>query len=357
MVSLPLLKRNWVWKSSVCALFTLALLSLACHETGADEPGVALDQETGPRVVVSERWDTVFVAGGDSVNDTLFAGPHLMAIADSVLVVGDGMIDRLVALDRRTGRVEWTFGGRGAGPQEFRGISDIAVTAEGTIWVLDFGNGRIARLTPDGEFLGVKTLHHLAAPPAKILPLTDRAIAMSHGAPEPFMEIELDSFELRRAFPLAWPAPVPELANTRVALADGPGSTWISAFALGPGFTVWGIGEPASHPYRDLIPFAIRPSMELRRMRADSARNGAVSLEIVGEEIHMLFGGRPHRAAHPAEPTVWIDIYSLEGEYLRSYRLPFDTDGMATDGRTFYVTTTSDAGTPAVIALQPILGR
>ena len=87
-------------------------------------------------------------------------------------------------------------------------------------------------------------------------------------------------------------------------------------------------------------------------MGADSARNGAVSLEVIGEEIFMLFGGWPVRRAHPGEPTLWIDIYSLDGEYLRSYRLPFDVAGMTTDGHTFYVV--SAEGIPRLIALRPI---
>jgi hypothetical protein len=320
---------------------------MGCEESraGPGDPFV-------PRNVVAEKWDTVFVAGGESINDTLFAGPHRIALAEGVVVVGDGMVERVIALDRATGAVEWSFGRLGGGPGEFRGISDMAVTRDGMIWVLDFGNGRITVLAPDGEFHGVKTLHHLPAPPASILPLDDRAIAMSHGAPRPFMEIGLDSLELRHSFALSWPDSVPALANSRVSLAEGPGNTWVSAFALGPGFTVWESGTPRSYMYREHIPFALRPSPQLTAMGADSARDGAVSLEVVGDEIFMLFGGRPVRRAHPGEPTVWIDVYSLRGDYLRSYRLPFHTRGMATDGRTFYLLATDDI--PKLIALRPI---
>jgi hypothetical protein len=322
-------------------------VAAACAESQADPA-----ESFVPRNVVAERWDTVFVAGGEHVQDTLFSGPHRVAIAGAVVVVGDRMVERVIGLDRATGAVKWSFGRPGGGPGEFRGISDIAVARSGMIWVLDFGNGRITVLAPDGEFYGVKTLRQLPAPPAAILPLDDRAIGMSHGAPSPFMEIGLDSLELRHSFPLSWPDPVPDLANTRVSLAGGSGDTWVSAFALGPGFTVWDGGTPRHYTYREHIPFAIRPSEELRAMGGDSARNGAVSLEVIGEEIFMLFGGRPHRKAHPGEPTVWIDVYSLQGRYLRSYRLPFHAGGMATDGRTFYFLVTDDI--PKLIALRPI---
>jgi len=327
-------------------LWLICLGSLACRESGGEFARYS------PREVVVERWDTVFVAGGESINDTLIASSHLVTVVDSVVIVADGMLERLVALDATTGQLLWMFGRPGQGPEEFRGISDVASDQHHRVWVLDFGNGRIAELTLDGQLHGVKTLHHLPVPPASILPLGDRAIAMSQGAPMPYMEIGVDSLELRRAFALPWPEPVPGVADTRVSLAKGPDSTWVSAFTLGPGFTVWRGSEPRSFSYREPIPFASRPTPRVREIGADSARWGAVSLGVVGDEIFMLFGGRPARRPHPAEPTVWIDVYSLEGDYLHSLRLPFDVSGMATDGRTFYVL--PEEGVPRLIALRPI---
>jgi 6-bladed beta-propeller len=304
----------------------------------------------GPRNVVSERWDTVFMAGGDTVNDTLFAGPHRIALADGVVIVGDDMVARLIALDRETGRVRWTFGREGGGPEEFRGISDVSVSPEGRIWVVDYGNGRISEISADGTPIGIRPLHHLPATPGSILPLEDRVIAMSQRAEEPFMELDPNSLEVRTAYGLSWPEPVSERVNTHVWLG-GRGDTWVSAFWLGPGFTVWQDGAPRSHYFREPIPWALRPSPEIRRMGADSARFGAVSLDVVDDEIFILFGGRPVRRPHPGEPTVWIDVYALDGGYDRSYHLPFDTHGMATDGRTFYLLPSE--GVPRVVALRP----
>jgi len=330
-------------------LLALAILLgfAACQNTSEDL------RRYSPRIVLAERWDTVFVAGGQGINDTLIFRSHQLTLVDGTLIVADGLAERLVALDAATGRLEWMFGGPGQGPQEFRGISDLAVTRNRRVWAMDYGNGRIAELGPDGRFHGVKTLHHLPAPPAFILPLDDRAIAMSPGAPMPFMEIGLDSLELRRAFPLSWPGAIPEIANTRLLLQGGPDTTWVSAFTLGPGFTVWRGRASRSFSYREPVFFANRSSPRITEMGADSARWGAVSLDVVGEEIFMLFGGRPVRRAHPGEPTLWIDVYSLGGEYLRSLRLPFGTSGMVTDGRTFYVLPSE--GIPRVVALRPIL--
>ncbi len=331
-----------------CWLVVLTTAAGACHGSASISAS-----SSRPRNIVANKWDTLFIAGGSGINDTLFAGPNDVAFVDSVVVVGDDMAERLIALDRTTGRVKWSFGRKGAGPGEFRGIAGIAVTQDDLIWVLDFGNGRIAELAPDGEFHGVRTLHHLPAVPTAILPLDDGAIAMNQGLPaNPFMEIGLDSLELRRSFPLAWPDAVPDLANTRVVLAGGPGETWVSAFVLGPGFIVWRRGASHPHRYRDVVPWANRTSPEIRRMHADSARYGAVSLQVVANEIYMLFGGRPVRRAHSGEPTVWVDTYALDGRYLRSYRLPFGADAMTTDGHTFYLLPSE--GIPRLVALRPI---
>jgi len=330
----------------VTTLLLLAASAFACQGRGESQGGA-----TVPRQVVTYEWDTVFVAGGSSVNDTLFAGPHRLALTDDLVVVGDDMASRVIALDRSTGAVKWTFGRPGGGPKEFRGIADIAVSRRGMIWVLDFGNGRIAELSPGGEFRGVRTLHHLPAPPAALLPLDQRIIAMSPGAARPFMEIGYDSLVLQSSFRLEWPDSISRLANTRVHLAAGPGDSWVSAFALGPGFTIWQHDTPSPHRYREDIPFASRVSREIRNAGADSARYGAVAIAVANEEIFMLFGGRPARRAHPSEPTHWIDVYDIGGNYSRSYRLPFNTQAMVTDGRVFFVLPAE--GVPRLIALRP----
>jgi hypothetical protein len=64
----------------------------------------------------------------------------------------------------------------------------------------------------------------------------------------------------------------------------------------------------------------------------------------------MLFGGRPKWALHDMELPRVIDTYGLDGGYRRSYRLPFYSWRIATDGRTFYVTHHDPY--PAVFALR-----
>ena len=328
-------------------LLLSATVGFSClgNDRGSDTSGQV-------RNVAAASWDTLFIAGSGGVDDTLFARPHRVSVVGDLVLVGNGMTDRVIALDKNSGDVRWTFGRRGGAPTEFSGIVDIKAARGGTILVLDYGNGRVTELSTAGEFLGVRDLKHLPAPPFAILPLGDRAIAMSPGGgARPFMELGPDSFDLRKRLPLAWPDSIPTLANTELSLAEGSGNQWVSAFALGPGFIVWKGDVPSAHRYIDYVPFANRVNAAIRRIGADSARYGARSMSISADEIFMLFGGRPVRSSHPGEPTVWIDVYSLEGAYLRSYRLPFDTDAMAMDGSTFYLLASDDA--PELIALRP----
>lgn len=324
-----------------------AAIGLTCGSRDPESGGAV-------RTVVTRSWDTLFVVGADGINDTLFARPHRIAVAGDLIVVGDGQADRVIAIDKRSGEARWSFGRRGSGPTEFLGIADIKWGKDGTILILDYGNGRLAELSTAGAFLGVRSLQHLPAPAVAILPLDDRAIAMSPGGgTQPFMELGRDSLELRGRLSLRWPDLIPDQANTEIVLAEGPQNLWVAAFGQGPGFTVWNGVVSNSHRYIERIPFANRVGPSVRQVGADSARFGAVSLSIVGDEIFMLFGGRPVRSAHPGEPTVWIDTYSLDGSYVRSYRLPSDTDAMATDGNVFYVLVSD--GFPALLALRPVL--
>lgn len=54
-----------------------------------------------------------------------------------------------------------TIGREGAGPGEINGASELEVTEDGQIWVVDYGNLRITRWDSDGELLGSKRLGDL----------------------------------------------------------------------------------------------------------------------------------------------------------------------------------------------------
>ena len=126
---------------------------------------------------------------------------------------------------------------------------------------------------------------------------------------------------------------------------------------LGPGFILYDGDQARFHPYVQAIPWAEKAGPRLTARRADSARFGAVSVSVDSTEIHMLFGGRPIRAAHPAEPTKLVDVYGLDGSYLRSYELPTHFRHMAKSGESYVLYNESELGLPQIRRFSPIVQR
>src|SRR5262245_37679807 len=60
-----------------------------------------------------------------------------------------------VAQDFPPPRLLLYWGGSGSAPGQFFEPADIAVAADGAVYVVDRGNQRVQRFTADGEFLGM----------------------------------------------------------------------------------------------------------------------------------------------------------------------------------------------------------
>lgn len=85
-----------------------------------------------------------------SPSGTLSA-PRAVAIAsDGAIVVADSGRHRIVWLDRATGSVLRSVGGRGGAPGEFLFPSGVAIAPSGELVVADTGNHRVQVLAPDG---------------------------------------------------------------------------------------------------------------------------------------------------------------------------------------------------------------
>lgn len=74
--------------------------------------------------------------------------------------VADGLDPRIVLLDRNLAPVR-IMGGEGEGPGEYGSPSRV-VRADDRILVLDVGNGRVAYLTPEGDFVASRRIPGLA---------------------------------------------------------------------------------------------------------------------------------------------------------------------------------------------------
>lgn len=330
-------------------LMALGSLVAACGPDRQAIPTANLGEE---RVVAAQSWDTIFQVGTGDVNDTLFAGPDEVLMWGARIVVSDWILNHVRAFSA-DGDLLWTAGREGPGPGEFSYIDAMAVAENGNLWVLDSRAVRVSEISPDGEFVRLISLQHLPFPPGDVLSLADRVLFFRNRPDRAFTFADARTFDILGSHAIPWPGELDSSMNLKqIVAAFIPGRTaWVNAFRFGPGFMVWRDGSVHRHHYIESIPFALKVKSHVRAMGADSARFGAVSISAVEDELYVLFGGRPFRSAHAMEPTVWIDVYGITGEYRRSYRLPVDAEAMATDGKTFYVLQTELY--PSLLALRP----
>lgn len=327
----------------------LVLGTCACSAEAVVSGNPALERN----IVATSGWDTLWIAGSKNVNDTLFGYPYEVEVSGDLLVVRD--IDRqsVVALDTNGNKL-WITGSEGAGPREFGQLADLEFDLDGSLLVFDYGNRRIARIRRDGSFAGLRNLEFFSAPFDMLLPIKDSLVLAAQVAEGGIGVIDRSSWRLGESHDFPWPDRALSnrlrLEGVWVRHPTEP-RTRLFAFSYGPGFMIWRDGDVSHHYYVDNIPFALKVSPQIRRAGMDSARYGALAAEAVGDEVYFLFGGRPKRSVHAEEPTRWLDIYGWDGRYRRSYRLPFDTDGMATDGHTIYALVKSPY--PQLIALRP----
>lgn len=76
-----------------------------------------------------------------------------MAVDSSgTLYVSDGQADQVLRVSRESGEIR-ALGGPGQGPGEFKNVGALRVVGE-ELLALDPGNGRLQRLTLDGEYVG-----------------------------------------------------------------------------------------------------------------------------------------------------------------------------------------------------------
>lgn len=324
-----------------------AVLSLVLGAASACGDGGGVDTGRPDRVPerrpVAVRWDTLFRVGGD-VSDTVFLqATRIGADAGGVSVV-DGFTGRLLRFDT-AGRLRWVYGGRGAGPDEFRRPRDLAVDAGGRTWVLDVLNARLTVVEPDGEAAFRVPLDRVDRPADGVAPLGgDRAVLFTLGADAPFVVVDRTGAVAGR-WAVPWPgfARLNPLATQMKLAAGGPGGIWGAAFAYGDGFYLFEPnGETAARGWwPEPVPFpgvTVRTSgsplgRSRRVTKVERPRYGAVSVAMSEDRLFVLFGGEGARANR------WIDSYrASDGGYAGSFLLPGPVAGAAYGDGVFYVT-------------------
>lgn len=330
------------------------VVAAACGESGAVDTGRPGD--VPERRLLSARWDTVLHVGGGA-EDTVFVEATRIGADTAGVSVVDGYAGRVVRFDRE-GRLRWTYGARGAGPDELEAPRDLAVDARGRTWVLDVANARITVLDAEGRPAFRIPLDALERRVDAMAPLPgDRAVLFAFDPDAPFVTVGRGGEpEARRPFP--WPdlARLSVLATQMRLTAGGGDGAWAAAFAFGDAFQLFDAdGEPSARGWLpEAVPF---PGVEVRTTgsgvgrrqrvsRIERPRRAAVAVAMSDRRLYVLFGGGGPGANR------WVDSYSTrDGSYAGSYLLPRWVSGIAHGGGVFYVI--YDDPYPALAAWRP----
>ena len=127
------------------------------------------------------HWLVDTLIGGEPGDTTLLL-PGFMAFQNGRLLVYDYGDARLKVFGP-DGTWLWSFGRFGDGPGEFRNPTDVMVGADGLVWVLDRGAGRITRISPSGELFDLITL---GASVWRFLPTADQVLVFPADASDVF---------------------------------------------------------------------------------------------------------------------------------------------------------------------------
>lgn len=338
----------------VTAAVSLLLAAAACGDGAA--PGTGRPDGVPDRRVVSDGWDTLFRVGGDPEATVFAEATRIGADAAGVSLV-DGSAGRVVRFDAR-GRLQWVYGGRGGGPDEFRHPRDLSVDGEGRTWVLDVENARVTVLDSGGRPAFRIPLDRLERRVDALAPLPgDRAALFALDPRAPFVVVGPGGEpEARRPFPWRGLDRLSVLATQMKLAAGGADGTWAAAFSFGDAFHLFdAAGAPGDRGWLpEPVPF---PGVEVRTSgagvgrrrrvsRVERPRAGAVSVAMSAERLYVLFGGGG-RAANR-----WVDSYSTaDGSYAGSYLLPRPVSAIAHGAGVFYVAYADPY--PALAALRP----
>ncbi len=337
-----------------------AVVSVMCSGLNLVLAGACAAQNPRERRIVSSSWDTLFQVGSVAADDTVLLEPfHLQLWNDRIIVID--LAPKISVFAKSGGQLLWQYSRKGAGPGEFDAPYDAVVAPNGNVWVLDPAPARMLEFTPQGQVKATHSLQHLRVIPAGVIRTGDRThfLAVSGGVLSIIETAGLD-FRVIAQRPFPWPDSIP-VRRRRHLFALGADheqkNTRVVAFTYGPGFVVWLNERSSPYRYIDSIPFdpAIAmppgPGGGPVLMRQDTVRWGAHQITIVNDEIFMLFGGRPQTVDQKSEPIQLVDVYSTDGRYRRSYRLPYPVSGLTTDGTTFFALRSDPY--PMLQALRP----
>jgi hypothetical protein len=329
------------------------VLLAACGEDGG---AVQLwDAPTGPileRRFTVERWDTAWVAGGGDADSTLLHPYGIQAGAGGVYVFDVGA-QRLVSL-RPDGRVRWTYGREGAGPDEFRNLRDMKLGADGLIYLLDPRNNRVTLLDSTARVRRRIPLHSVGHA-EQLAPFADGRILLATMRQDtPFVLLGPDGGR-SGSVELPWKGfqRVHPMARQGLTAITPDGRSWVYAFMLGDGWFPFDgprparyVGRYADHrPFPDVVEEKVGGGMSVRFKEYVPCTGCDIVLS--DSSAYVLAGGSERSERRVVDRYRWAD-----GSYVESYRLPGPARRMALFNGTLYLVV--DEPVPAVVALRPI---
>lgn len=336
----------------VALLFSVVTCVAGCSR--ANETKRAARDDFGGRLFQEVAWDTVLRVGMADPNDTTLLSPLRLRVSSGRIFVIDNTHQNLRALDQSTGELLWSYTKRGQGPAEIANVVGVQPMSNGDVWLLDAGNGKLMLLNDDGVLKLTHSFDDVGYRPGRFLVTDASVMLIGQRPPEAWIHMDPETLEVTERGPLPWPKPLDERLNIRVSTAvshTAEDQLWVLAYYFGPGFLVGRGDSVVAHYFIEPINFPLKSGPSVRAVGADSARYAGRAVSIVGDEIYILFGGRPERSVHSGADTFIIDVYGVDGGYRHSLRLPGDTWSMDTlDGRTFYVLA-DGGGVPVLLGL------
>ena len=299
----------------------------------------------GPRSIVSGRivvqWTKVI-----GEEDTLFALPSKLATDGRVVAVLDPVANRVIGLERETGKVVWRYGSTGSGPGEFRGPSEILARKGGGFIVFDPANARITDLDDAGMRLRERAAVGVSAIRSACLLRDGGLLAFELALDHPIVHLD-STFRSVKRIPLPWTIDLGTNGEARQPEQNGNVSEIIrqSQGVLTP--TPDGGGCIFGRQTADGLAYIQGDSVRWRRDYVASppveslkvATSAAISILARGDTVFVPFHGTGRRRGR------LIDLYrSSDGEYLASLETPGGMSWVDLDSSGFVVLQSTSTG-------------
>lgn len=342
----------------VRGLCRLSVLALAAAAWGCvSDSRAAVRDDPRPeglpeRKLVFVDWTTDFKVGGAAEDTILQSAIQPVAGPDGVSVI-DHFAHRVEHFDA-TGKLLWTYGQEGEGPDEFSNPRDLKVDAAGRLWVMDQGNARVTVLGRDGKAVLRVPLHEVGRTPVGFVPLAgDEAYVLVPDPQAPLVRVSAEGKVLeRRSFPWKRYGEFAFLATQSIVTSEPGSGRWAAAFQVGDGFFTFNGLEPRGGRHRFVEPVTFPEIVQERtkgRTVTRAARRptfAAMSVTTSPERLYVLFAGTSGNANRI------VDSYSLaDGGYVESYLLPEKVQSIAWNDGGLYVI--QDDPFPALASLRP----